>query len=88
MAKKIIVTHMDDSTHEINIDLLGPAIGIPIGAPENHPGYLNFMLEVANGYIKDKDTNKPVIIGGAWIKKVEIDLGKNLSYEQEFLNKG
>lgn len=85
MPKKIIITHTDSTTYEMNIDLLAAAIGIPIGAPANHPAYLNFMLEVSNGYIIDKDTDHPKVIKN--ITKVEIDLGRNLSYEQEFLNK-
>jgi hypothetical protein len=87
MAKRLIITHTDDTTHEINIDLAAASMQLPIGAKANHPGYLNLMAEAGAGYIKGKDTDNPEFIGGSQIKKVNIDLGKNLSYEQEFLNK-
>lgn len=83
--KKLIITHTDGTTHEINIDLAVAVTQMPIGAKANHPFYLNLMMEAGAGYIKDKDTEKPRFVGASQIAYVDIDLGNNLSYEQEFL---
>ena len=86
-TKNLIVTLVDGSVKKIGIDLLA-AVNQKIGAKANDPIYTEFALHVGNsGFIdpETRETDNPIIIPPSMIKSLRIDLGKNLTYEQEFL---
>lgn len=86
-TKNLIVTLVDGSVKKIGIDLLA-AVNQKIGAKANDPIYTQFALEVGySGFIdpETRDTDNPEVIPPSQIYRVKIDLGKNLTYEQEFL---
>jgi hypothetical protein len=71
--KYLLITLIDGSEHEHDIENLANMVQVPIGAPASHQGYLTLAQLVATkGFCPSEKANPPTWIAPSQIKKVSI----------------
>lgn len=72
LRKFLLITHLDGEVYEKDIEQLGIMLKIPIGAPANHPTYMELARVVATQGYSVEVASPPVWIAPAQIRRVSV----------------